>query len=106
MRPLPLAVAGTTGGVSGLLLNLVREVAFSDPPSTCPVNLPPVPSPFDKTVGWPLQMDWPSVAFGIGLGLLLAPLLDLVFIIRLGTGRLVRRRLASAVPGWYRVLDE
>ena len=99
----PLAVAGTTGGIGGLVLGLLREVAFRDSPLAVPSADPcPLP-PFVETPSPGVHL--PSLALGLLLGILLGPALDLAFLLRLTVLRLVRRRLGN-VSGWYRVLDE
>ena len=99
----PLAVAGTTGGLSGLVLGLLREVAFRDTPLAVPSSDSCPFAPLLET--HTSSIHWPSLVLGILLGLLIGPALDFAFLLRLSLLRVARSRL-GAFRGWYRVLDE
>ena len=94
--PLARAVAGSTGGLAGLLFGFAKEVAFGDSglSSACP--LPSLPA-FEPDT-W--HLDFPSVCVGLLIGLLLGPLLDLAFLVPVQLLRQAWRRL-GAVGGWY-----
>ena len=99
--PLPLALAGTTGGLGGLILTLLREGAFGPDP----VRQVSQSCPLSPLIEDPPQVDLYSLGLGICIGILLGPLLDLLFLLRLAALRVVRRRVGH-LSGWYRVLDE
>ena len=106
MRGLPLAVAGSSGGLAGILFSVLREAAspvLLAPPDP---DLGPLPS-FDSSEasasGFALHP--PSLFLGLCIGLLLWPVLDLICLTRL----LLRRVLAREgevlrQTGLYRLL--
>lgn len=87
----PLALAGSTGGLARLLSGVAKEAVFGEPSGFGPSC--PIPS---------LESDpWEHLLVGILLG----PLLDLAFILRVQLLRQVRRRLGNSAC-WYRLVDE
>ena len=102
-RPWPLAVAGTTGGLSGLVLSLLREASLGDSPLLTSADSCPLPSLVEDPPAWRIEPS--SLLLGILIGVLLEPLIDLAFLLRVSAFRVTRRRLGGH-SGWYRLLDE
>ena len=73
-RGLTVAVAGATGGLSGLLFGVAKQVVFEDSGLVPGCPLPPLLESDSWTV------DLPSVCLGLCIGLLIGPLLDLGFL--------------------------
>lgn len=99
MRPVLASVAG--GSVTGALLTLARELSLSSPSS--PFYLSP-PSPSEvcsvlspPPLGW--SLDWTSFGFGLAVGILFIPLLDLTILLRLAWIRALRQALAQRPAG-------
>ena len=102
-RPWPLAVAGTTGGISGLVLSLLREASFGDSPLFPSADSCPLPSLLEAPPEWAIEPT--SLCLGILIGVLLGPLIDLAFLLRVWALRVARRRIGVR-SAWYRLLDE
>ena len=97
MRPLLTSVA--SGSVTGALLTLAREIS-----SASPIFAPAAPSvqevcslipPLPET--WTL--DWTSFCFGILVGCLFLPLLDLLLLLRLAWIRALRQTIPNRPLG-------
>ena len=73
-----VALGATSGSVSALLLRFISE-AFSDPIAQCPL----CPEHLDllQQLSWG-GLDLPSLLVGLGLGLALGPVLDLISLVR------------------------
>ena len=107
MRGLPLALAGSTGGLAGVLVQVLREAASAPfaPPSPSPLDFPVEPLPSADLDC--LRLHWPSLCLGLALGLILWPLLDLLYLARLYLLRALQRAGARApTGGLYRLLHE
>ena len=112
--PLLLAAAGTGGSLGGLgfqvlseLLRVSRVEPVVPSPSTFHCPFPPdleVPSSLFEL---PSSLDLPSLFAGVCLGLLLGPLLDLLFLLRHGWVRFVRVQARTVTRGssLYRLLE-
>jgi len=70
-----LAVGATSGSISALLIRFLSGLLVEPLPADCPA----CPLCFD----WQWEsLDLPSVAFGLVVGLLLGPLVDLIQLLR------------------------
>ena len=106
MRPLPIVAGGASGGLGGLGFQPLRDLSSEIQLAPPEPELPSSNSFLDSTAS-PIfdQLHLPSLALGLGLGLLVGPLLDLAFLLRL----LALRRLwqsARLLPSeLYRILE-
>ena len=92
MRGLPLAVAGSSGGLAGVLFSVLREAAnpaLLAPPDPDLGALPPFDSAEASARGFALHP--PSLLLGLILGLLLWPVLELLCLTRLLLRRVLTR---------------
>ena len=101
MRGLPLALAGSTGGLGGLLCQFLKDASRSElliPPS-------PVLSPEEDLHPCPWLVDLPSFALGLLCGFLLWPLFELLLLARLYLRRVLLRPPGTPTSGGlYRLL--
>ena len=82
LRPVPLSILG--GSLASLLLRSVED------------RLPAFPlSPDCLVPELPDFLHWPSLLLGIGIGLLLGPVIDVVYLLRVWWSALVRERAAA-----------
>ena len=91
------------GGLSGLVLSLLREASLGDSPLSTSADSCPLPSLVEDPPAWGIEPS--SLLLGILIGVLLGPLIDLAFLLRVSAFRVTRRRLGGH-SGWYRLLDE
>ena len=77
------AIGATSGSISALILRLVSELSSASPghPFECPVCPEVSLQDLATQVRWG-DLDLFSCLVGVGLGLLLGPLLDVVHLIR------------------------
>lgn len=103
MRPLPAAVA--SGSLSSLLISFVREAFRGDPLLDRVVDSCPI-TPLVEFIDPHWRIDWFSFTVGCLVGLLVGPVIDLLFVLRhqwLRFFRLQIRGLGRSVS--YRVLE-
>ena len=112
--PLLLAAAGTGGSLGGLgfqvLSELLRVPRIEPAPTVADSFRCPLPSDLGDSSGFPelpAGLDLASVFLGLCIGLLLGPIVDLLFLLRHGWIRLVRvqARVASRGSSLYRLLE-
>ena len=103
-----LTIGATGGTVGALALRLLADLfgASAPPALPYPLDCPLCPLLPEPTFGF-LVLDPFSVLVGIGLGLLIGPLLDFCYIVRQSWRLWVRDRLAvlaRQTSGSYRIL--
>ena len=104
----PLALAGVSGGFAGAALQLLKEVAFTDPPSSYLEPYCDCPAVAGTKVGiFGFEVDLTSLILGLLVGFLLGPLVETLYLLRQLWASYVR----SQIAGWrpprtpsYRVL--
>ena len=106
MRPLPIVAGGASGGLVGLGFQLLRDLSSE-------IQLAPPDSEPASSVLFPEPSTWasfdrlhiPSLVLGLGLGLLVGPLLDLAFLLRLLALRRLRHSARLLPSELYRILE-
>ena len=102
MRPIQAAFAG--GSLSSVAFNVARELLrneISGPGlEACPALLG---APIEVSLTWGL--DFRSVVFGIAIGLLAGPILDLLYYLRHSGGNLARGSATEHPRVPYRILS-
>ena len=89
----PVVTAAGAGGLSTLLLSVLRDINFGDNNKLWgPYNSGTELCSLLPPVSW--SLDWPSLAIGIFIGILLGPILDLLIILRITWVRWARSYLA------------
>ena len=99
----PVAIAGASGGFASLVLTVLRDSILQGgsvaDPFTCPV------CPDLGLLSPPRELDWYSLLLGILVGLVIGPVVDLIFIARQVCAERLRRLLRRPVDrSQYKVL--
>ena len=86
----PVAIAGASGGFASLVLTVLRDSILqggAGDPFTCPV------CPDLGLLTTPQELDWFSLLVGVLIGLIIGPVVDLLFIARQLWAERLRRLL-------------